>query len=227
MKTSSEPTALFVSLALLFAAAAPVQSAPIKIEVDATDASRYILHTQLHIPAQPGPLTLLYPKWLPGEHGPDGPITDLVGLKISVAGKPVNWQRDADNMFAFHLTVPAGANAVNVSFDFLLPSGSGAYSSGVSSTATLLDLSWNQVLLYPKKTNAYDTQYAATLHLPEGWKFGTALPVASSSGARVEFSPVSLEMLVASPVIAGEYFRTVDLATATKPAHKLDIVADS
>jgi predicted metalloprotease with PDZ domain len=227
MKTKPESTALLVSLAWLFAAAAPVQTAPIKLDVDATDAPRYILHAQLHIPAQPGPLTLLYPKWLPGEHGPDGPITDLVGLKISAAGKLVNWQRDADNMFAFHLTVPASANAVDVSFDFLLPSGSGAYSSGVSSTATLLDLSWNQVLLYPQKTNAYDTQYAATLHLPEGWKFGTALPVASASGARVQFSPVSLETLVDSPVIAGEYFRTVDLAQDMKPTHKLDIVADS
>jgi predicted metalloprotease with PDZ domain len=227
MKPKSKLTALILSLAMSFAAAASAQTSPIKLDVDATDAPRYILHARLHIPAQAGPFILLYPKWLPGEHGPDGPITDLVGLKISAAGKTMNWQRDADNMFAFHLTVPAGVNAVDVSFDFLLPSGSGAYSSGVSSTATLLDLSWNQVLLYPQRTNAYDTQYAATLHLPEGWKFGTALPVSSSSDARIQFSPVSLETLVDSPVITGDYFRTVDLAKDMKPSHKLDIVADS
>jgi predicted metalloprotease with PDZ domain len=227
MKTKPELTSLLVSLVLLFAASALAETAPIKLDVDATDAVRHVLHARLHIPTQPGKLTLLYPKWLPGEHGPDGPINDLVGLKISADGKPVDWQRDPDNMCAFHLIVPKGADAVEVSLDFLLPSGSGAYSSGVSSTAKLLDLSWNQVVLYPQKTNSYETKYVATLRLPEGWKFGTALPVASSSGTRVQFSPVSLETLVDSPVIAGEYFRTIDLATEMKPAHKLDIVADS
>ena len=44
--------------------------APIAIAVDATDAPRKILHARLRIPASPGPLTLLYPKWIPGEHAP-------------------------------------------------------------------------------------------------------------------------------------------------------------
>lgn len=227
MKPKSRLTALIISLALLRLASAPAQTSSIKLDVDASDAARYLLHARLNIPAQPGKLTLLYPKWLPGEHGPDGPITDLVGLKISADGKPVDWRRDAENMCAFHLTVPADADAVDVSLDFLLPSSSGAYSSGVSSTAKLLDLSWNQILLYPQRTNAYDTRYAATLRLPDGWQFGTALPVASSSGTLIQFSPVSLETLVDSPVIAGEYFRSLVLAKEMQPAHKLDIVADS
>src|SRR5262245_58205138 len=118
---------LAISLALGLSAFA--QNAPIMLQVDATDAPRKILHARLHIPARPGPLTLLYPKWLPGEHGPNGPITDLVGLKLSTDGKSVEWRRDADDMFAFHLEVPAGADAVDVSLDFLSPPNSGAFSA--------------------------------------------------------------------------------------------------
>jgi predicted metalloprotease with PDZ domain len=227
MKTKPEPTALFVSLGLLFAASALGQTAPVKIDADVTEASRNILHARLHIPAQPGNLTLLYPKWIPGEHGPTGPITDLVGLKMSVGGKSVEWQRDAEDMFAFHLEVPAGANAVDVALDFLLPPNTGEFSAGGSATPQLVDLSWNQVLLYPQGTNPHDLQYAATLRLPPGWKFGTALPVSNSSGPLVQFSPVSLETLVDSPVIAGAHFRTIDLTPGAKPPHSLHIAADS
>ncbi len=39
------------------------------------------------MPVEPGPLTLLYPKYLPGEHGPTGPIADLAGLVITVDGE--------------------------------------------------------------------------------------------------------------------------------------------
>jgi predicted metalloprotease with PDZ domain len=160
----------------LFAASALAQKAPIALDVDATDAPRKILHARLRIPAQSGPLTLLYPKWLPGEHSPSGPISDLVAVTISAAGKPVPWRRAADDMFAFHLDVPAGADALEVAFDFLLPPSSGGFSSGASATAQLLDLSWNYVVLYPEGAKASELQYAATLRLPEGWRFGTALP---------------------------------------------------
>src|ERR1041385_8154784 len=118
--------------ALALAASALAQSGPIKLDVDATDAMRNILHAQLHLPVKPGKLTLLYPKWLPGEHAPDGPVTDLVGLKLSANGKAVDWQRDAEDMFAFHIDVPAGADALDVALDFLLPASEGAFSSGPS-----------------------------------------------------------------------------------------------
>jgi predicted metalloprotease with PDZ domain len=212
---------------LLLAASAFAQTGPIKLDVDATDAPRSILHARLHIPAQPGPLTLFYPKWIPGEHMPSGPINDLTGLEMSANGRPLNWQRDADDMYAFHLDVPARADAVDVSLDFLLPTGGGSFSTGVSSTAKLLELNWNEVLLYPQTAEPLKLQYVTTLQLPEGWKFGTALPVASASGARVEFSPAPLETLVDSPVIAGEYFRTIDLTPGEQPPHVIHLVADS
>lgn len=212
---------------LLLAASAFAQTGPIKFDVDATDAPRSILHARLHIPAPPGKLTLFYPKWIPGEHMPSGPINDLTGLEMSANGRPLNWQRDADDMYAFHLDVPARADAVDVSLDFLLPTGGGSFSTGVSSTAKLLELNWNEVLLYPQTAEPLKLQYVTTLQLPEGWKFGTALPVASASGARVEFSPAPLETLVDSPVIAGEYFRTIDLTPGEQPPHVIHLVADS
>lgn len=211
----------------LAAAAAFAQQPPIKLEVDATDAPRKILHARMQIPAHPGPLTLLYPKWIPGEHGPTGPVTDLAGLKINALGQPVPWQRDAENMFAVHLQVPAGADMLEVNLDFLLPPSSGGFSSGASATAQLLDLSWNQALLYPEGVKASDVKYMASLRLPAGWKFGTALPVENQSPSAVSFLPVSLETLVDSPVILGAFFRRIDLTPGGAPPHWLDLVADS
>jgi predicted metalloprotease with PDZ domain len=213
--------------ALLLAASALAQKAPIALDIDATDAPRKILHARLRIPAQSGPLTLLYPKWLPGEHSPSGPISDLVAVTMSAAGKPVPWRRDDDDMFAIHLDVPAGADVLEVAFDFLMPPSSGGFSSGASATAQLVDLSWNYLVLYPEGAKASELQYAATLRLPDGWKFGTALPQARESPGVLEFSPVSLETLVDSPLIAGAHFRTVDLSPGAKPSHSLHIVADS
>ena len=148
-----------VTCGLAAAAAAFAQPPPINLEVDATDAPRKILHARLQIPAHPGPLTLLYPKWIPGEHGPTGPVTDLAGLKMTALGQPVPWQRDDENMFAVHLQVPAGADMLEVKLDFLLPPGTAGFSSGASATAQLLDLSWNQVLLYPEGVKASDVKY--------------------------------------------------------------------
>jgi predicted metalloprotease with PDZ domain len=203
------------------------QTKHITLEVDATDAPRKILHARLQIPAQPGKLTLFYPKWLPGDHSPTGPITDLVGLKMSAAGKHVEWRRDAEDMYAFAIEVPTGANSLEVALDYLSPPGADGSASGASATAQLADISWSDVLLYPKGRKASDLQYAATLLLPKGWGFGTALvPVKEAVGV-VQFEPVSLETLVDSPVIIGAHFRTVDLSPGGRPRHLLHIVADS
>ncbi len=217
------------ALILFFAGKTLADTVPITLIVDATDAPRGILHARLRVPASPGKLTLFYPKWIPGEHMPDGPINNLTALKFSSNGRPLDWRRDDDDMFTFHLDVPAGADAVDVSLDFLLPGG-GGYSSGVSSTAKLLDLSWNQVLLYPQTDAPLKLQFLPTLKLPDGWKFGTALPVGISTRnppGKIEFLPAPLETLIDSPVIAGEFFREIDLAPGTQPAHFLDLVADS
>jgi predicted metalloprotease with PDZ domain len=226
MKTWLSRIALLVWLPCLLVVTALAQNTPIKLEVDAANAKRNVLNARMHVPVKPGKLTLLYPQWLPGVHGPEGPINDLVALKITADGKPVNWIRDAENMFAFHLTVPNGADELEVNYSFMLPFG-GQYSSGVSSTAKLLVLSWNHIVLYPEWPDALNIKYDVTLKLPEDWKSGGSMPVARSRGDEVRYSTVTLETLVDSPVIAGEFFRTVELAPEIKPPHKLHIVADS
>jgi len=106
------------------------------------------------MPVTPGPLTLLYPKWIPGEHGPTGPITDLVGLMLTVGGKPVPWNRDLVDMYAIHCIVPSGGKVLEASFDFLLATDEERLIFSASSTANLSVLNWNQALLYPKGTTA-------------------------------------------------------------------------
>src|SRR6266480_2730569 len=203
----------------------------ITIDVDATEALRKILHARLTIPTKPGPLTLLYPKWIPGEHGPTGPITDLAGLKIAGGGKSIAWRRDNVEMYAFHLEVPDGVSSIVVALDFLLPAGTEGFSSAASATANLAVLSWNQVLLYPEGYRSDDLTYVASLRLPEGWKFGTALPAAQQAGIFGQliyrFKPVSLTTLVDSPVIAGSHFRTIKLTENTAPSFQIDMVSDS
>ena len=122
----------------------------ITISVDATNAPRKIFHAQLTIPASTGMLTLYYPKWIPGEHGPTGPIQDLTGLKFTANGQTLKWRRDLLDGWTFHVEVPAGASAVNASLDFVSPTGEeGLFTGGASATDKMTVLSWNTVLLYP------------------------------------------------------------------------------
>jgi predicted metalloprotease with PDZ domain len=199
---------------------------PISVQVDATRAPMRIFHARLTIPAAPGHLELLYPKWIPGEHGPTGPITDLAGLTVSVSGKAIPWRRDPVNMYAFHVEVPAGASAVEVELEFLSPAGTEGFSSGASATARLAVLSWNQLVLYPKGRSARDLRYSASLRLPAGWQLGTALPIASQSGDEVAFKTVPLTTLVDSPVVAGAFFRDVDLTPKGGVSHAMHVAAD-
>lgn len=201
-------------------------AAPITIRVDATEASRHLLHARLTIPAQPGPMTLYYPKWIPGEHGPTGPIVNLAGLTMSAMGKPLPFRRDAADLYAFRCDVPAGAPAVEVELDFLGTQGTQGFSSSAGTTEKLVDLSWNQLLLYPAGRSTDEWTYAARLRLPSGWRFGTALPVESEAAGEITFKPVSLTTLVDSPVIAGEHYQRVPLVDAPEPV-QIDMVADS
>ncbi len=124
------------------------------------------------------------------------------------------------------MEVPAGANEISAELDFLSPAiFEGGFSAGSSSTAKLAVISWNQVLLYPKGYKSDDINYSASLKLPDGWKFGTPLPVASHSGNEIKFASVSLTTLVDSPVITGEFLKVVPLAQ--DPLTEMDIAADS
>ncbi|PYS80983.1 MAG: peptidase M61 [Acidobacteria bacterium] len=201
-------------------------SQAVRLAVDATDAPRKLFRATEVIPAQPGPLTLYYPEWIPGEHGPTGPIINLSGLKFTAGGKTLQWRRDPVDMYAFHMDVPPGATAVEADIEFLAPTFAGGFSAGSSTTAHLAIVTWNWVLLYPSVTHTDDITFDASLRLPPGWKFGTALRVEKESKGEITFAPVSLTNLVDSPVLAGEYFRAIPLKTGERPV-EIDLAADS
>jgi predicted metalloprotease with PDZ domain len=212
-----------------FGGASPGQSrvtGTITVALDARETPRKLLHARETLAVTSGALTLVYPKWLPGEHAPDGAIDDLVGLKFSAGGKTLSWRRDPVDQFAFHLDVPQGVDTLDVSLDFLSAIGAGGFSSASSETAHLGIYSWNQVVLYPQGARTDDLMFRASMQLPAGWKFATALPVASKSGDKIDFAPVSLTTLVDSPVIGGEYLRVVPLDTSSRPV-EADLVGDT
>src|SRR5678816_2066238 len=221
MKTKKSTCQLVLMLALLVCSgsAAFAQALSIKLSVDATGAARNIVHTKFTIPVRPGSLTLFYPKWIPGEHSPTGPINDLAGLRLSANGKPVAWQRDAVEMFAFHCEVPQGVAELEVSFDDVSQ-------PETTASAKLARIKWNRLILYPREMNSDAIQVRASLLLPAGWKFASALPVLSENKDGFQFKEVSLTELVDSPAIIGENFRRFPL-TSAGIMHEIDAVADT
>jgi predicted metalloprotease with PDZ domain len=211
---------LFVSLALSSSAQ------NLRVRVDLTDAPRNFFHSTVTVPATPGPLTLAYPKWIPGNHRPSGPIANVTGLHFKANGQEIPWKRDPIEMYSFHITVPPGAREVEATFDVTTTDSAGA--GGNAASSNLLDLNWNQVVLYPADASSDSVQCIASVRLPAGWKFGTALPVAHASGSDIDFQPASLTTLVDSPLIAGEHYREVDVTPdGGELRHTIDLVADS
>ena len=212
----------------LLLASAYAQDLAVVLKVDATDAPRRLFHVQMKMPVQPGALTLLYPKWIPGEHMPVGPITNLVGLKFSAAGQPVAWRRDDVDMYAFHLNVPLGVTTLDAAFDYISSTDDKYFSSsGSSVTSELAVLNWNQVVLYAQGANPDRVLYQATLTVPAGWHYGTALPVERESGSQIEFKPAPLTTLIDSPLSTGIHYRTIDLGNFDGAEHYIHIAADS
>ena len=210
----------------LFAQPGAQTTRPIALTVDLTDAARKILHAELTIPVEPGPLTLVYPQWIPGEHGPTGPVDNLAGLTFTAKGQVLAWQRDDVNMFAFHLTVPAGVSTIDAHADFLATAAPTGFSAGASTSANLAVLSWNELILYPAGLASAQVTIEPALKIPDGWKFGTALAASSSEQDVTHFRPVPLNMLVDSPVLAGRFFKEIPLAEEVTPKHYLDMAAD-
>jgi predicted metalloprotease with PDZ domain len=193
------------------------------LSVDATDAARNFIHARVTVPVESGPVTLVYPKWIPGNHRPTGPIANLTGIHFKAANQELEWQRDLVDMYAFHLQVPQGTREVEVSLDLITYNGKASLAS-----SKVLDLLWNQVVLYPQGAATDAVQVTASIRLPEGWKYGTALTLTHEAANTADFQPVSLTRLVDSPLIAGLFYRQVQLsAPGEKPVHVIDMVGES
>jgi predicted metalloprotease with PDZ domain len=198
----------------------------IKLYVDATDLDHRIFQVRETVPvAASGPLTLLYPRWLPGNHGPTGPIDKLAGLIVRTdTGQRVEWTRDPVDVYAFHLDVPAGAKSLDLEYQFLSPTE--AKEGRIVVAPEMLNVEWNMVVLYPAGHFSRQITFEPSVKLPDGWKFATALETAGQGAGVAAFKPTTLNTLVDSPLIAGHYFKSYDLDPGGPVPVRLDVIAD-
>jgi predicted metalloprotease with PDZ domain len=192
--------------------------APVSLTVRLPDPGQKLLYVHEVMPVKPGLLTLYYPKWIPGDHSPDGPIGTMMGLQVTAGGKRIAWHRADVDMFTFHLTIPEGVKQIDIRFQF---------PSRDRITPHLMDLTWDHVALYQAGYPTKVQTFNPTLVIPEDWGYASALKTVKRSGKRITFHSVSFNTLVDSPVIAGKHFRQVDLTPAGSSVHRhLDMVGD-
>jgi predicted metalloprotease with PDZ domain len=198
----------------------------IELRVDATNIGQKIFKVHERIPVRSGPITLLYPQWRLGAHAPaDGALAQLAGLTLTAGKRGIEWRRDPLNMYAFHATVPAGASALEVDFEFLSPlEGS---QGAILVTPVMLAVHWESLLLYPAGYVAHGIVVRPSVKFPESWQFAGALELAATIAGEVSFKPVDIEELVDSPLYAGKYFKRIDLDPGAKVPVFLTMVADA
>ena len=218
--------------ALLLAPLAPLTVAAgeaATVEVDLRDAPRGVVRAHLRLPVAPGPLTLVYPKWLPGRHGPAGPITNVAGPVFHAGGTLIPWRRDDVDMYAFHLEVPPGEPTLDAEFEVLTALRPDGIVNGLEAPRTATDalaiLEWHEVVLYPAGADTDALRYQGSVRLPGGWQYATALRPLGAPSEAVRFETVSLTTLVDSTLIAGRYLKSFDLGG--QPAVRLSVAADA
>jgi predicted metalloprotease with PDZ domain len=194
---------------------------PATLVLDASRAADGIMEVRERIPATAGSFTIVYPKWIPGEHGPTGPLNDLAALRISADGAPLDWRRDPNDLYAFHVDVPAGTQAIDAEFDVLMNA-----SGDVMSSHSLAIVNWNRALLYQDGIDSHRYFVKPSIVLPPGWDFATALRGAMQSGNRIDFAVTPLNMLVDSPLDLGRYVRKWNLWQEGSAFVQLDAFAD-
>jgi predicted metalloprotease with PDZ domain len=196
----------------------------IRLSVDASDLERRIVHVHETLSGVGADTVLLYPKWLPGTHAPEGTIDRLAGIRITANGAPVSWSRDPGDVFAFHVHPGSGVRSIDVDFDYLSPTSPKVGAIEISRDILLLE--WNELVLYPAGYFARQIPVEASLTLPVDWKFASALETVSASGKETKFKRVSLETFIDSPVYAGRYSSRFDLdPNGAAPVH-LNLFAD-
>jgi len=218
-------------LSLGWSHAAIAAGPTLQIEVDARDLPRRLLHTRIQMPCQPGKLRLWFPKWVPGTHGPGGPVQNVGGLRLETPdGKPVPWRRDEIEPYRVECDVPDGVRSINVRLDVICNQPAVAAAGYLSyGNASVGIINWSTCLLYPEGPSRDDIRVHLSLRLPQDWRFATALktePAPAESG-RATFQTVSLGELVDSPLVGGEHLRTISLDSGAYPPAFLDLVSES
>ncbi len=217
--------ALPVALAPIPAAKDEAYPGVIKLHVDATDIDRRLIQVRQTIPVSgPGPLVLFYPQWIPGQHGPVGPVANVGGLTFTANGQRLEWVRNTVQPWAYQIEVPAGVSEVDVAFQWLTPI-EGAQGRVVV-TPEMLNIQWEKALLYPAGYYSRQITFQPTLKLPQGWNYGAGLDTVSFENGLATFATITLEHLADSPVFAGAHYRQIDLDPGGRSPVRLNVVAD-
>jgi predicted metalloprotease with PDZ domain len=196
----------------------------IRLAVDASDLERRIVRVHETLSGISADTVLLYPKWLPGTHAPEGPIDRLAGLRITANGAPVSWTRDPVDVYAFRVHAGASVKSIDIDFEYLSPTSSKV--GMLEFSRDVLMLEWNSVILYPAGYFVRQIPVTVSLTIPSDWKLGTALEIGSESGAQTNFKRVSVETLIDAPVYAGRYTSQLDLDPGSAVPVHLDLFAD-
>jgi predicted metalloprotease with PDZ domain len=206
------------------------RAADLNVRVDAREVTRRHLHTDMQLAVKGGRQTLVFAQWIPGEHGPTGPLDSIIGLSIRANGETLPWSRDPLDMYAISVTVPAGATHLDIALDTGLPTEGGVFSTGPSSTEQLAVLPWNELVLFPKGRDAGTISTEAAVLAPEGWQLNCALALTPQPDGSVRLEPASLARLIDSPVQMGRYAKRIELAgSAPFPElqHVISLVGDT
>jgi len=211
-------------------ASAAALATDLNLRVDAREIARNRVHSELVLAARPGPLTLAFAKWIPGEHGPNGPLDAIIGLEISAGGSVVPWTRDPLDLYAFRLTVPRGADHLDITIDVGLPTDGATFTSGQTNTARLAIINWNEFLLYPRGVDAERLSIEASLVPPADWTVQCALAAQAGSDGSVSFEKSSLGRLIDSPAQIGRFAKLIEIRgsdPAPQLRHSISLMADS
>jgi predicted metalloprotease with PDZ domain len=203
------------------ATAYATQSDPMTLVLDARESPRGLMYSHMTIPVHAGPFTFVYPKWIPGEHGPTGPLNDISQIRVSANGHALAWQRDVVDMYAFHVDVPQGVSHIDVDFTVITNAPGDTMSS-----KNVAVLNWNRDLFYQSDVNSHDYYVKPAIILPHGWDYATALFGARRTGDRVDFDVTPLNRLIDSPLDMGRYYKHILLWRSGNATQWLDIFAD-
>jgi len=201
------------------------QKPPIQIAVDLSDVPRKLFHAEVDLPVTAGALTLITPKWIPGDHRPTGPVDSITGVVFTANGQTLPWRRDDVDLYEFHVTIPPGVTTLHAHLDCIVLT---------NISQKLAYLEWDKVMLYPANTPVRDIPIQPSVIVPAGWGIGTALtPIGGTAypvpaaGGTTHFAVTSVEQLEDSPVLAGQYFHEFVLAPEISPKHYIDVVSDA
>ena len=229
-----------LAASMLLTGLAFAQKTPIRITADLSEAPRKLFHAEIDLPVKAGPVTFITPQWIPGNHAPTGPVSQIVGVVFTANGRDgsiqtLPWRRDDVNLYEFHLEIPAGVTSVHAHLDSIAE-------SRVSRQMACLE--WERLMMYPAHIPVKDIAIEPSVTVPAGWGIGTALtptgtgappPVTGlledahhpSAGAMTtHYAVTTVEQLEDSPVIAGKYFHEFPLAPDVTPKHFIDVVSD-